>query len=357
MALVPVNAGALMQANQAISRHWCLTFNLVNYQGDAVDPVEPVLPQHPSERFAVWQLEAGDENGNLHIQAYIEFHRAVRRSTICAWFDNQGWPRPHAETRRGTRDQAKEYCEKEETRVAGPWSRGNFEEGGQGRRNDIHDAVAALKEGGIKRVVQEHATVFVKFHRGLQALATALDEAPRDAAFQPRRWQQFLINKFAVPADDRTIYWVFDAEGGKGKSRLARHLVCEHNAIMLEGKIQDMAYMYEKQRIVIFDISRAQAEKSEHLYSFAEKLKNGMIVSTKYESKQKIFTPPHVVFFSNSLADVGMWSADRCKIIDLSLPRWNQPAAPAAAPQPAPAPQPAAAVNPGAADPFVAGFA
>ena len=37
----------------------------------------------------------------------------------------------HFEPRRGTRDQARDYCRKAETKVDGPWEHGAFGAGGQ----------------------------------------------------------------------------------------------------------------------------------------------------------------------------------------------------------------------------------
>lgn len=166
---------------------------------------------------------------------------------------------------------------------------------------------------------------FVKFHRGLHALEAALQSPPKDANFQPRPWQSRIIRLLEQPADDRTILWIYDAVGGMGKSRLARFLCAEKGAITLEGRVADMAFMYTNEPIVIFDISRSQAEFTDHLYSFAEKLKNGCVVSTKYESRSKHFDPPHVLFFSNSMPINGKWSADRLQLIDLSNPHIDVP--------------------------------
>lgn len=348
-----------MPAVQATA--WCLTFNLTNYEGAAVDPVEPVLPEHADERYACWQLECGEE-GNIHVQAYVELHRRVTAANLVACYTGYGWPHPHVEKRNGTAEQARDYAMKDDaTRIEGPWERGDFGRGGQGKRNDLADAVQALKQGGLKRVATEHPCAYVKFHRGLRALEEELREEPTDADFQPRNWQRRLLAQLEQPANDRTIIWVFDQTGNRGKSRLARHLLLERNAVQLEGRVQDMAYVYNREPIVIFDITRAQADHSDHLYTFAEKLKNGFILSTKYEPVPKKFAAPHVVFFANSMPDASKWSADRLFLMDLSLDRWHSPnflpALVGEDAQPAPA-EPAAPLAPAAgADPFDLGLA
>lgn len=155
--------------------------------------------------------------------------------------------------------------------------------------------------------------------------AQEIEAPPRDEDFAPRPWQSRVLAYLERPANDRKIIWVYDSEGKAGKSRLARHLIMEHNAVQLEGRVQDMAFMYNKEPIVVIDITRAQAEHSNHLYSFAEKLKNGVLVSTKYECVQKLFKPPHVVFFSNSEPDMQLWTSDRLQLLDLSKPAVTGP--------------------------------
>lgn len=299
----------------ARARAWCFTLN--NPSFPACD-----LPSHDDERYCSWQLERGDAAGTPHIQGYAEFTKPLRLSAVKQWLATA-----HFEARRGTREQAREYTRKDATREpgeeSGPFERGDFGAGSQGTRNDLAAAVTALREGGIKRVAQDCPTSYVKFHKGLKALAKELEEAPKDPDFVPRIWQKKILDLLILPANDRQIFWITDTQGNKGKSRLAKHLVLEHKAVILEGKIQDMAYLYNKEPIVCIDITRAQADNTKHLYSFAEKLKNGMIVSTKYESEMKIFKPPHVIFFSNTSYDSDLWSQDRVKEIDLNCPTYH----------------------------------
>lgn len=293
----------------AQARAWCFTVN---------NPAFPVdeLPHVDHERYVVWQLEKG-ENGTLHIQGYIELDRPTRLTALKTWL-----PTAHFEVRRGTREQARDYCMKADTREVdcGPYERGEFSRGGSGKRNDLADAVEALKEGGIKKVARDHPSAYVKFSKGLKELARELEEQPTDDDFDPKYWQSLVLAQLSMPADDRTIMWITDTQGGKGKSRLARHLILEHNAVQLEGRIQDMAYQYNKEPIVIFDITRAASEHTDHLYTMAEKLKNGIVTSTKYESCTKIFKPPHVIFFANMSWNREKWTNDRVQEMDLSNP-------------------------------------
>lgn len=307
------------------SRNWCFTLNNPDIE-------QGTLPKHDKLRFASWQYEKGQSCTN-HIQGYVEFSTVQRLTAMKKWL-----PTAHFETRKGTREQvisiygililavlltqfsslqARDYTTKEDSRISGPFSTGVWESA-QGQRTDLDLAADHIKENGLKGLAEAHPTVYIKFHKGLKEFHRAIQPPYKDPPIEkPFPWQQRVLDLVSQPANDRNIIWVVDKAGNRGKSRLASHLVDHHCAVCLEGKIADMAHGYDSQPIVVFDISRASAEHSDHLYSMAEKLKNGLLYSQKYESGQKRFPPPHVVFFSNSWPDPVKYTSDRLITLDL----------------------------------------
>lgn len=274
-----------------------------------------VVPPYPDYvRYAVYQKEKSPSTGQLHFQGYMEFSKPVKFGGLKKWS-----PTAHFEERKGTREQARDYCMKSESRVEDPVEYGEFGSG-QGRRSDLASACSIVKESGVKRVAEELPEVYVKYHKGLKELERAIEIRPSDSDFQPRVWQQKVLDMFPALDNDRKILWISDTVGNRGKSRLSRYLVLERNAIILSGKVADMAYAYNKEPIVIFDIPRTESENVNHLYAFAEKLKNGIIFSTKYESVTKIFKPPIVIFMANFAAPSDNWSSDRLIAMDLNCP-------------------------------------
>lgn len=266
--------------------------------------------------YAVWQKESG-ENGTQHFQGYLELAKKGRISAVKALGGE--FVRAHLERRRGTQKQARDYAMKEDTRVDGPWEHGEFVAREQGTRSDLAAAVDALKEGGLKRVAEDCPEAYVKYHKGFQALQREL-EVVRPEVFIPRDWQQDIIERVQQPADDRHIIFVVDSIGNKGKSRLAKYLVRNHGAVMLSGRVQDMSYAFNNEPIVVFDVTRSAADNMQHLFTMAEHLKNGMLFSSKYESRVRVFDPPHVIFFSNQHPPEGAWSVDRLQLVDLDPP-------------------------------------
>lgn len=290
---------------QPQARRWVFTLN---------NPEGELDREWPKLRYASWQLERGEE-GTLHWQGYVELNASVKLGGMKAWL-----PRAHFEVARADRVTARAYTRKEDTRVDGPWEFGDFGSGGQGKRTDIELAAAHVDDHGLAGLAEAHPAAFIKYNRGLREYARAIEKPVRDEGFQPRPWQSKVLSRLAEEPDDRHIFWVADSIGNRGKSRLSKHLCCEHGAIQLTGRVVDMAYAYNKERVVIFDITRAQAEHSDHIYSFAECLKNGYIFSSKYESAAKRFRPPHVIVFANVFPKDGMWSADRAIVMDLNNP-------------------------------------
>jgi len=193
----------------------------------------------------------------------------------------------------------------------------------QGKRTDVDDIKDILvKYGpieGRKMVADKFPGYFMRYPNGIEQLADILQPTSNDKSFIPRPWQQALIEILKKPAHNRWIYWILDEKGASGKSRLTTYLCCEMNAIEVSGRSQDIAYAYQSQPIVVFDLARpTKIEMVNDLFEAAEKLKDGRLFSTKYMSKTKSFKPPHVVFFSNSQPPAGVWSADRLQLIQIS---------------------------------------
>jgi len=81
------------------------------------------------------------------------------------------------------------------------------------------------------------------------------------------------------------------------------------------GKSADLSYLLNNPRVVIFDFARCE---SEHInYGIVEQVKDGYVVSTKYEPMVKKFEKPWVVVFANMLPGAGKFSEDRLELIEI----------------------------------------
>lgn len=139
----------------------------------------------------------------------MELKKPQRLAAIKKW--GEGWERAHLETRRGTRDEARDYCMKNETAIDGPWEHGDFGKG-QGNRSDIDTSIKILTETrSLKRVAEEQPATFMRMHKGFRAWLDITENKKRD-------WPMKVI-----------VFW---GEPGSGKSRKAREI--DENAFNLQ---------------------------------------------------------------------------------------------------------------------------
>lgn len=85
---------------------------------------------HESIRRAIVQKEKCPDTGRIHYQGFLELLSPMRYSGIKSILKCES---AHLEKRKGTPQQAWEYCAKEESRVDGPWQYGEPPKG-QGHR-------------------------------------------------------------------------------------------------------------------------------------------------------------------------------------------------------------------------------
>lgn len=135
-------------------------------------------------------------------------------------------------------------------------------------------------------------------------------------------WQQQIVDIVKQEPDDRTVYWVWSAEGCKGKTSLIKYLVVNHDALVVGGKVSDISnslhnYREEKEyypELICINLARDARNLS---YKGIEAVKDGLVTNTKYECRQHVFNSPHVIVFANNLPNFEMLSKDRWKIINL----------------------------------------
>ena len=82
-----------------------------------------------------------------------------------------------------------------------------------------------------------------------------------------------------------------------GKSSFGTYLALHHKALIVEtGKKNDILHIFSKNPspVVVVDVVRATKEDEiRHLYGIAESLKNGRIMSGKYDGDTIFFKVPH----------------------------------------------------------------
>lgn len=238
---------------------------------NAYEPFEPTELWENLDRYCkefYFQLEKGEETGYMHWQGCFSLYEKERlaQAKDIVGFEQvkllpiKNW---HA---------AKNYVMKNRTRVDGPWTK---------------DSVF------IKTI-----TTLYPWQRALEIL---LEDEP----------------------DDRTITWIWNEKGNIGKSAFCKYMAVNHKAtILTNGKTSDIAYLIpDNPKVVIFDLPRSSEDgyqnNNKFNYTAIEKIKDGMLMSSKYKSKMKMFNPPHVIVFANWPPDTTALSEDRWDIVNL----------------------------------------
>lgn len=81
--------------------NWCFTLN--NYTDEEIVAIKAI-----DYKYLVFGYEVG-ENGTPHLQGYIELTKRLRFGGVKKLFP----PRVHLEARRGTAEEAADYCKKD----------------------------------------------------------------------------------------------------------------------------------------------------------------------------------------------------------------------------------------------------
>jgi len=189
---------SIMSAQTVPYKYWCFTTN---------NPTEEDVPPNvwPDVEYVVWQHEQGDQ-GTEHLQGYVVFVGKKRLK----WIKDNCCCRSHWEPRAGTHEQAKAYCMKEDSRIAGPMH-GPWEHGSdadvpkkKGERTDLKRVFDLLSSGSKESDIMMDPDLFPVWARYYRAIERfELMQQPK------RNWITFT-----------QVYW---GVSGCGKTRRAHY--------------------------------------------------------------------------------------------------------------------------------------
>lgn len=305
-----------MPPRPAPRKNWCLTV----YPDKEADP--RTKWDDNEMQYLIVGNETCPETGRKHYQVYVQLKKKKRFDQVKQIFG----PSVHIEASRGTDEQNFEYCSKE-----GDYTEFGRRNNTKGSRTDLAGAVEASMTMTLSQLMvsDEHSQVVARhmpYFRQLYANRSREDGLAAVRAAMSgvvlREWQQRLVDIVVEPPCPRKVYWLWDSAGNTGKSFMARYLMAWHDATIFTcGKVADLAYAYNLERVVVIDLARTSVDKMDHWYQFIESLKNGVLFSPKYESGTKLFPAPHVIVFANFVPDederVRKLSADRWMIVEI----------------------------------------
>lgn len=257
---------------------------------------------HNNFKYMVYQVEVAPTTGAWHFQCYMELHRVARLTAVNSMFPCE----VHLEPRIGTREQARAYCMKEDTRLTGtiPSEYGVWTPSKQGQRTDLVEAAKIIQNSTSWANVVNNPDLFPVMARHSkwveQIYANRQQEFP-EPEIELRNWQNRAMAVLNEEPKKRRIIWIWSVASGTGKTTFYDY-VCSKKNVLAGAKWLDTIYLYDGHEVVWFDRTRAESnseKETDTFYSDLEKWSNGGFqTSTKYVPVRK-FVKCHVVVTAN----------------------------------------------------------
>lgn len=279
-------------------------------------------------KYLVYQLEEGEETKTPHYQMYLQ---TFRRHTYDEIRQMLECPKASPQEQRQSATACRNYCMKLETRIEPPIEFGNFGSQVKGTMTtqttqELVDEMyldykagmteydLLMKYGVSYSYNLRHFKDYISLNRRIQAEQELTIQLMK---LELKGWQ-IKIKDLFESQNDRTILWVFDKLGNRGKTILAKYLSHNKNDCLLieNAKKADIALVYNYEPKIIFDLARSTENKIN--YISIEKLKDGNVFSTKYNSMTKYTPSNKILVFSNFIPELEKLSEDRWQIVDLS---------------------------------------
>ena len=173
-----------------------------------------------------------------------------------------------------------------------------------------------LKQESINKVYKEALELYIKQKQSIDQENTIL-----------RPWQEDLLKQIEHPTE-REIIWVRGAQCGEGKSWFQEfvesrfgweRVVC---GMDIKVKKSSISHALGKRPLTTTDIFLFNVGKAKTFdevnYEVLEKIKDGRILASKFDSKElKFKTPNVVVVFSNDKPDINQLALDRWLIFSI----------------------------------------
>lgn len=176
------------------------------------NPVAKTLPDRfiNNSVFSIFQLEKGDK-GTPHLQGYLVTipNPKNKNGYTLKWLKDNICPFTHWEHRRGTHEQAVAYCSKTDTRLEGPWQRGEWSDvAGPSKGGSKGGGVNASKIMELKRKIDAGAQdpELYESHFGeMMRYAKGFDRYRMTMKSKFRNWQTKAIVFYGPPGTGKSF--------------------------------------------------------------------------------------------------------------------------------------------------------
>jgi len=236
------------------SKYWCFTLN--NF---TVGHLGQLQEQFKAKNVGYLFGEEVGEQGTPHLQGYIEAETRIRP---LEHFDLP--PEVHWERRRGTKVENQRYCSKD---------------------GKVH----------CWKIRPIHPVTVTEIHG----------------------WQTIVAKLFDSPPDKRTIYWIWEKDGERGKTGLARYLCHHRGAYFMNGaKRHCLAAAFKALDVDLFIFGYPRTSEGYVSYDALESLKDGLFFSGfgVEATGMCLRNHPHILVLCNFPPDKSKLSMDRWKV-------------------------------------------
>ena len=169
-----------------------------------------------------------------------------------------------------------------------------------------------IPEESLRREYKEAMKLYIKHRMNIDLENVIL-----------RPWQESLLQY--IKPTNREIIWVIGKKGNEGKTWFQDYMESKFGwskviaGMDIKLKKSSICHALTKRSLMttdifLFDVGKAKTDDGVN-YELLEKIKNGRILASKFDSKElKFHTPNTVVVFSNEKPDIKQLSKDRWKI-------------------------------------------
>ena len=301
--------------------HWC--FTCFNYDDDTESALQALYPD--TIEYICYGREICPKTERRHLQGYIKFVKKMRFSQVKKLFNVP----PHIEKCKGTPSQNYLYCTKDDENAV---ELGDLPGTGPPKKQKMQIIIEKLLNGeSISEICKSDLChVFVTNRSKIMSTVADIEseqkiQQEKDKAFGSllkfKDWQSKLMAMLEEDkGNDRNVFWIYESRGNVGKSYFCNQLKktqYKSVAYLDTSTIKDLSLLYNGESIVLIDYARDD-EKNVN-YGILEKLKNGFLVSPKYETRLKMFKSPVICCFANFPPEVQKLSMDRWKIYRINF--------------------------------------
>lgn len=284
-----------------VDKDWCEHFRTANF----------------NIKRAVFGFEVAPTTGTRHLQGYAEFNRTVRLA-----FVRRVLPQAHWEPAERSALQNYIYCTKSNNfDFVGDFAK-EVEGKAAGRKAKL--PVASIVNGLLDKSISsqvklsnEYSSNFSYFNYIVPHVKGVTNMHKLFNIWKAKRlypWQ-YAVLKRALGQNDRQVLWVTDRVGNNGKSYLASFLKNLYQFQIFDGTLstRDICMLLQDDlKGIVMDVARASETTLN--YTTIESLKNGYVVSGKYNGTVVTFAPVPVIVMANFYPDLTKLSEDRFDI-------------------------------------------